>query len=127
MELLKVLVLGIVISVLSVLLKQIKPEYSLICILVGSIILIIYIINSVQDVFGYFSQIVNKTGVDTSLFTTLLKIIGVGYLIEFTASVCNDSGNSSIADKIILAGKLIIFTLSLPIITNLFDLVMELI
>jgi len=127
LELLKVLVLGIVISVLSVLLKQIKPEYSLICILVGSIILIIYIINSVQDVFGYFSQIVNKTGVDTSLFTTLLKIIGVGYLIEFTASVCNDSGNSSIADKIILAGKLIIFTLSLPIITNLFDLVMELI
>ena len=61
------------------------------------------------------------------MFTTLLKIIGVGYLIEFAASICNDSGNSSIADKIILSGKLIIFALSLPIITNLFNLVMELI
>ena len=127
MELLKVLILGIIISVLSVLLKQIKPEYSLICVLIGSIILIVYIINSVQDIFGYFSRIVNKTGIDSGMFTTLLKIIGVGYLIEFSASVCNDSGNSSIADKIILAGKLIIFTLSLPIVTNLFDLVMELI
>ena len=127
MELLKVLVLGIIISVLSVLLKQIKPEYSLICILVGSVILIIYIVNSVQDIFGYFSQIVNKTGIDSDMFTTLLKIIGVGYLIEFSASVCNDSGNSSIADKIILSGKLIIFALTLPIITNLFNLVLELI
>ena len=127
MELLKVLVLGIIISILAVLLKQIKPEYSLICVLVGSLILITYIIGSVQNIFNYFSQIVYKTGVDTDMFTTLLKIIGVGYLIEFSASVCNDSGNASIADKIIFAGKLIIFSLSLPIITNLFNLVMELI
>jgi len=127
LEIVKILVIGIVVSILSVLLKQIKPEYSLICVLIGSGILIIYIINSFQGILEFFARIVDKTGIDKSMFTTMLKIIGVGYLIEFAASVCNDSGNSSIADKIILAGKLIIFTLSLPIITNLFDLVMELI
>lgn len=126
MELIKVLILGIVLSVITVLLKQIKPEYSLICIIVGSIILIAYILSGVTKIFEYFSQIVNKTGIDEDLFTTLLKIIGVGYLIEFSAGVCVDSGNSSIADKIVLAGKLLIFTLSMPIITNLFNLVMEL-
>ena len=31
-----------------------------------------------------------------------LKIIGVGYLVEFSAGVCSDTGNSSIADKVIL-------------------------
>ena len=127
MDLIKILIIGIIICVLSVLLKQIKPEYSLICIIVGSIILIGYIIAGVGNLFDYFSQIVTKTGIDTQMFSTLLKIIGVGYLIEFSASVCADSGNNSIADKVILAGKIIIFTLSLPIITNLFDLVMELI
>lgn len=127
MELLKVLILGIILSVITVLLKQIKPEYSLICIIVGSIILISYILSGITTIFDYFSKIVDRTGIDDVLFTTLLKIIGVGYLIEFSAGVCVDSGNSSIADKIILAGKILIFTLSMPIITNLFNLVLELI
>ncbi len=127
MELLKVLILGIILSVITVLLKQIKPEYSLICIIVGSIILIAYILSGITTIFDYFSKIVDKTGIDEALFSTLLKIIGVGYLIEFSAGVCVDSGNGSIADKIILAGKILIFTLSMPIITNLFNLVLDLI
>ena len=127
LELIKVIILGVIISILSILLKQIKPEYSLICIIVGSIILISYILSGIQDIFNYFSTIVNKTGLDNAMFTTLLKIIGVGYLIEFSAGVCIDSGNNSIADKIIIAGKVLIFALSLPIITNLFNMVMELI
>lgn len=127
MELLKVLILGMILSIITVLLKQIKPEYSLICIIVGSIILIAYILSGITTIFDYFSKIVDKTGIDETLFTTLLKIIGVGYLIEFSAGVCIDSGNSSIADKIVLAGKILIFTLSMPIITNLFNLVLELI
>ncbi len=127
MEILKVIILGIVISILAVLLKQIKPEYSLICVIVGSIILIMYILSGIKSIFDYFANIVEKTGIDNTMFNTLLKIIGVGYLIEFSASVCNDSGNSSIADKIVLAGKILIFTLSLPIITTLFNMVLELI
>ena len=125
MELIKVLIIAIIISVLTVLLKQVKPEYSLICIIVGSIILIVYILSGVQTIFDYFSQIVSKTGVDKDMFSTLLKIVGVGYLIEFSASVCIDSGSSSIADKVVLAGKILIFSMSLPIINNLFNLVME--
>lgn len=127
MEFAKIIVLGIILSVLTVLLKNIKPEYSLICVIVGSIILVMYILSGVQSIFDYFKTIVDRTGVDNVMFSTLLKIIGVGYLIEFSASICNDSGNSSIADKIVLAGKILIFSMSLPIITNLFNMVLELI
>ena len=112
---------------ITVLLKQIKPEYSLICVIVGSIILIAYILSGISTIFDYFSVVVEKTGVDNVMFTTLLKIIGVGYLIEFTAGICVDSGNNSIADKVFLAGKILIFILSMPIITNLFNLILELI
>jgi len=127
MDLIKVIVIGVIISVLAIFLKQIKPEYSLICIVVGSIILIFYILNAITPIFEYFNEIVKKTGIDNEVFKVLLKIIGVGYLVEFSASICSDSGNQSIADKIVLAGKLLIFLLSLPIITSLFDMIMELI
>ena len=57
----------------------------------------------------------------------MLKIIGLGYLIEFSANVCRDSGNNSIADKVVLAGKIMIFVISMPIISNLFEMILELI
>ena len=127
MELIKILILGIIVSILSMFLKQIKPEYSLLCLVVGSIIILFYILSYVSDIFVFFQEIIDKTGIDYSLFITMLKIIGLGYLVEFSASVCRDSGNDSIADKVVLGGKLMIFLTSLPIITNLFDMILELI
>lgn len=126
MELMKVIILGIVICFLSVLLKQIKPEYSVITIIVGGIILVLYIVNSLIDIFGFFSNVVGKTGIDGDLFLLLVKIIGIGYLIEFAVGICNDSGHTSIGDKIVLAGKIMIFIISMPIITNLFNLILDL-
>ena len=88
MELMKVIILGIVICFLSVLLKQIKPEYSVITIIVGGIILVLYIVNSLIDIFGFFSNVVGKTGIDGDLFLLLVKIIGIGYLILSPIDVC---------------------------------------
>lgn len=127
MELLKVVLLGIIISIMAVFLKSIKSEYSVLCVIVGSIILIAYIINALTDVFAFFGTVVDKTGVDKDLFGVLLKIIGVGYLVEFSAGICVDTGNSSIASKVQIAGKILIFLLSLPIIKNLFEMVLGLI
>ena len=126
-ELLKVLLLGIIISMLVVFLKQVKPEYALLCLIVGSIILLVFILNYLSNIFVFFQEVVEKTGISNVLFVNLLKIVGLGYLVEFSASVCRDSGNTSIADKVILAGKIMIFVVSMPIIRNLFEMVLELV
>ena len=127
MELIKVLIIGIVVSVIAMFLKSIKPEYSLLCVIVGSIIIILCMLNSLTTVFSFFENVIEKTGISYDLFLTMLKIIGIGYLVEFSANVCRDSGNASIADKVILAGKLMIFIISLPIINNLFNMVLDLV
>lgn len=126
-ELVKVLFLGIIISILVVFLKQVKPEFSLLVLIVGSIVLLIYILNYLTNIFVFFQEIIDKTGISNSLFVSLLKIVGLGYLVEFSASVCRDSGNTSIADKVLLAGKIMIFVVSMPIIRNLFEMILELI
>ena len=123
MELIKVVLLGIIISILAVFLKQVKSEYALLCVIVGSIILLGYILNSLVGVFSFFDNIIVKTGIDNNVFISMLKIIGIGYLVEFSASICRDSGNNSIADKVVFAGKIMIFLISMPIISSLFNLV----
>lgn len=126
MEVIKLVGLGILICIISILVKQIKPEFTIFVIIIGSIILLINILNCFTDIFTAFNSILEKTNIDTKLFGLLIKIIGVGYLIEFGASVCIDSGNSAIADKIILGGKIIIFTMAIPIITSLFNIILDL-
>lgn len=125
MDIVKVVVLGVIISLISLFLKQVKSEYALLSVIVGSVILIIYILNYVSSIFNFFENIIERTGISKELLVAMLKIIGIGYLVEFSAGICRDSGNSSIADKVVLAGKLIIFMVSLPIINNFFNMILS--
>lgn len=126
-EVLKIVGLGITISIFVVIIKQIKPEFSVAVIVTGSIIMIITIVKYFTDLFSIFDLIIDKTGLDQNILSCVLKIIGIGYLIEFGAGVCNDTGNASIGDKVILGGKVLIFVVAMPIITNLLDIVVGLI
>jgi len=125
MEIFKIIGIGLLTSIIATLIKQIRPEFYIVVILSGSIVMLMMIVNQLQVLFNYFLTIFGQTGLDYKLFASILKILGVGYLSEFASGICVDSGNSSIGDKIILAGKVLIVVLSLPIITSLLDVIIE--
>ena len=127
MEILKIIGIGIITCVVVIIIKQIKPEFALVALIAGSVIMLVYIFDYFVNILDVFANIVNKTGINSELFAIILKIIGVGYLIEFSANICSDSGNPAIVDKIILGGKLLILILAMPIVTNLLDIIVELI
>lgn len=127
MEILKIILIGLVTCVASVLLKQLKPELSILVTLAGGLVILVMIVEHLSTILGAFLGIVNKTNVNTRLFSNVLKIVGVGYLTEFGANICVDSGNSSIADKVMLGGKIIILCFALPIVSNMLEVILGLI
>lgn len=127
MEVIKIVGMGLVISLCVVLIKQIKPELSFAVLISGSIIMLSMIFQYFASVFGILDTIINTTGIDQELFQIIIKIIGIGYIIEFGAGLCNDTGNSSIGDKMVLGGKILILVISLPVVTSLFEIVVGLI
>ena len=76
--------------------------------------------------FNVFNNIFNISGINGSLYSIIFKIIAIGYLAEFTAGICNDTGNSSLGDKVLLGGKIIILVMALPIVNGILDIIMEL-
>ncbi len=126
-EIFRIIGAGLIISILILMVKQYKPEFAILISAVGGMLLLIMIINLFGNVFTSLLQIVEKTGIDTSLFGTLLKIIGVGYIAEFASNICVDMQCNSIADKILLGGKLIILALSMPILKGIVDLIARLV
>lgn len=125
-EILKVIGLALITTISVIILKQQKPEIAVIVGVAGSVLIFFYLVDMISDVFGLFETVVSKTNIDSELFIVLIKIIGIGYITEFSANICSDSGNSAIASKIILAGKLTIFLLSVPIIISLIELIVGL-
>ncbi len=125
MELIKIIIIGIITCFVSLLIKQIKPEFYIVVILTGSIVMLFMIIDQLSIVFDYFLTIFNKTNLSYSIFSSILKVVGVGYLTEFASGICYDTGTSSIGDKIVFAGKVLIICLSLPIITELLNIIVE--
>ncbi len=125
-EILKIIGLALITTISVIILKQQKPEIAVIVGVAGSVLIFFYLVDMISDVFGLFETVVSKTNIDSELFIVLIKIIGIGYITEFSANICSDSGNSAIASKIILAGKLTIFLLSVPIIISLIELIVGL-
>ncbi len=121
----KIIGLALVIVVAVMLVKQTKPELAVLVGVAGSIIFFFYIIDLLEQAFDVVNYILDNTGLNSELFVVLLKIIGVGYLTEFSANLCSDSGNSVVASKILLAGKLVIFILAIPIIKSLIDIIVS--
>ena len=124
--LLKIISLALITVFASMIVKQLKPEIAVFITIVGSLLIITLAIDSISEVVNYFSNIFEKTGVNTSLLKPLFKIIAIGYLAEFSANICTDAGAASIADKVLFAAKLIILVISLPIITTVVDMIIAL-
>ena len=125
MDIVKVVAVGLITVIATIIVKQVKPEIAVLITIAGSIVIIMMTVNLLQNVFGSFLGIFDKTGVSSSLFVPVLKIIGIGYLCEFGANLCVDGGCNSIADKILFCGKIAILIIALPIINNVIDVVLE--
>ena len=125
-ELLKIVAIALVTVFAHMLVKQTKPEIAMIIAIVGSILIISMVVNTLSGLIDVFLNIFKTTGVDTTLITPLFKIVAIGYIAEFGANICLDAGASSVADKILFAAKLIILLIALPIITTVIDMVVAL-
>ena len=125
MEIMKIIGVGFVTAIAATLLRSTKPELSFAVILTGTIVIMLFIVDSLQNTLQALSAIAVASGIENGLLKVLLKIVGVGYITEFGAGILNDFGSNSIADKVTLAGKITIILLSLPVVKGVLQLVQE--
>ena len=109
------------------LLKTAKPEFAVFATIATGVVMVVTMLSSLQSVILAFDGIVKKSGIDDGIFTAVLKIIGIGYLTEYSASVATDVGCASIAQKLQFGGKIVIFLMSISIVTALVDVVSALV
>ncbi len=125
MDIVKIIGVGFVGLIVIIILKQYKPEFAIyVSLLVGTTILLLSM-DKINGIISLLTNLSNKANVNNQYLIILLKITGIAFLTEFAVSICNDSGESAIASKIDLGGKVIIIGMSIPIISALLELIIK--
>lgn len=127
MNLIQIIGIGIITAILSLFIKQHRPELAVALPMLGAAAIILCIAPYLKGILTMFEDMANRVGLESRYLHMVIKIIGVAYLCQFASELCKDAGEGSMASKIELAGKVMILTLSMPVIYRLLDLVSDII
>ena len=115
-DLVKIIGIGFLTVICSMILKEYKKEFSIFVILIGSLCIVYISFDILFDVVNFLNELSQKAYIDYSFVSLLLKITGISILSEFAISICKVCGETSVANKIDLGGKIIVISLSIPVI-----------
>ena len=114
-------------GIITVYLKTINPELAMMSLICTGIIIVVTAFTYLSETFDLFRKIAEISNVDQTLLKIIIKIVWIGYVIEFAAGILEDFGVKSIADKLVFAGKIIILTVSVPIFYALINILVGLV
>jgi stage III sporulation protein AD len=118
-----ILGLGLAVTVLLVILRKERPEIAVLLAIAAAGLMLGAVINKITAILLVFETLAAKAELNQAYLKLILKIVGFAYLAGFGAQICRDAGESGMATKIELAGKLFILGLGLPVLTGLLNLI----
>ena len=126
MQIFQLVGIAIITAVAALLLKGTKPELAFAVTIAGGIILLLFAFEIFKGSLTIFQKITDITGSESSIVKILLKMVGIGYLVEFSAGILNDFGQSNLGDKLVFCGKIIVLVLAVPILESVLNLIVKL-
>ena len=118
---LKVAIIGVMTVFLAIPLQKEKAEIGMLVILSACLILISLSLGKIEEIVAMIHQVESYLGNASLYIGILLKMVGITYIAEFGANLCNDAGYHAVGNQIEFYGRLMILAVSIPILMTLID------
>ena len=125
MDIIKIIGIGFIGVIIIILIKQYRPEFAIYVSIGAGILIFSIIAGKLSGIIEVLKSFTNKTSINNEFLTLLIKITGIAILTEFAVSICKDSGESAIASKVDLSGKVRIMSMSIPIMSSLLETIIS--
>lgn len=125
MDVIQVAALAVSGVLLAVQFKSGKTEYGIYLGAALSILIFFQILGKLNVILEVIKTIGEFLPLNKIFAGTLLKMLGITYVAEFSASICQDAGYQTIARQIEILGKLTILVMSMPILLALLQTIRE--
>lgn len=125
MEIIKIIGIAFLAVIIILILKQYRPEFAMYTSIIAGALILFLSIGKLDGMIQLLNTIATKTQENGQFLGILLKMTGIAFLTEFAVSICKDSGETAIANKVDLGGKIIMIAISIPIISTLLETVIK--
>ena len=125
MDIIKIIGVGLIALIIIIIVKQYRPEFTMYVSVAAGTIILLLVMDKLSSIIDLLTNLANKTSVNNEFIFLLIKITGIAILTEFASSVCKDSGETAIASKVDMGGKIIIIAMSIPIIASLLETILK--
>lgn len=125
MNMIQIGIIGVAGTLLAVQFKSGKSEYGIYISVALSLVIFFAIIGRLEVIIDVLRTIANYINMDTAYIGTLIKMLGITYVAEFSAGICKDAGYQTIALQIEIFGKLAVLVLSMPVLMALLNTIKD--
>ena len=102
--------------------KTEKSEYGLYIILAVSIVLGFLGLAGFVPIMTVLEKMEEMMNIKDGYLKIFMKMLGISYLVEFAAALCQDAGYGTLASQLEMLGKLTILSISSPILLALLEM-----
>lgn len=127
MLILRLCCIAVITALGAFILKNNRSELVPMCLAAGGIIMFLYAFDYLEESVAFIKTFTEDTGIDSQIVRIIFKILGIGFLVELTASSVKELGFSGVADKLVLCGKIILFVVAIPILSSTYSVIVSLI
>lgn len=118
---------ALIAAVLSMVLKQYKPEYSLFISIAAGVLIFLSVIAVIEPIISFIGELTDRAGLEGVYGEVLIKSLAVCYITQLACDCCKDAGENAIAGKLQIAGKIAVLLIALPMFKSLTEIVAGLI
>lgn len=123
MDMLRIGVIGVTGMLLAAQFKSGKSEYGIYISAVLSLVIFLSILGYLETLIDAMKNIGRYIRMDQEYIGTLIRMLGITYIAEFSSGICKDAKYQAIASQIEIFGKLAVMALGMPILMALLNTV----
>ena len=120
MNIISISLLGVCISVIILSVQQIKPDMAHVMSIAASILLFLAVVPYINEAISEIKQFSHITLSSAKYLEPIIKITGIAYITNLSSQICADAGETALASRVEMAGKVAICMLTIPIAREAF-------
>jgi stage III sporulation protein AD len=123
----KLVGLALISTILCLIIKKDRPEMAMFIGILAGIMILLSVTYKFNFIIESINELAKKANIPTMYISLIIKLIGIAYLMEFAIQICKDCGEGNIAAKLEFGGKIIVMTMSFPILISIIDMILTII
>ena len=124
----KLVLSALITAIAALIVRQIKPEFAMFVQLGGVLFAALLVMGALRELLAAVESMLGfAPNLGGGSFSMLAKALGICVTTQLAADICRDSGSTSLANAVELGGRLLILTLTLPLLRSIAEMAVGLI